>query len=109
MEESTKPKIFVFSSVKDGGDGLAYAMAQDGHVLASHWCSNELFVPQDLGDDRVKNDPQRAELYAKHYPDGYEIEFIKAADLDEHEGFQAAFKLNQELAAKAREEDNGNV
>lgn len=89
-----KPKIFVFSNVVGGREGLVYAMAEDGTVLGSHWCSNESFAPYDLG---VVNGtrPDRHERYKEHYPKGYEMEFVRVADIDTHEGLQKALTLNQ--------------
>ena len=99
-----KPKIFCFSNVKGGGDGIAYAMAEDGNVLGSHWCSNEAFVRGDLGVTEGSR-PDRHEDYAKHYPDGYEMEFIPASDVSDHAGLSKAFELNQALAETADETD----
>lgn len=102
-----KPKIFAFSNVKGGGDGIAYAMAEDGTVLGSHWCSNETFVPMDLGvtDERPATHAKRHSIYSTHYPDGYEMEFVRAADVAAHEGLGAAWELNQERARLAAEQE----
>lgn len=94
------PKIYCFSAVNGGGEGPAYAMAEDGTVLGSHWCSYEGFVPNDLGV-REGARLDRHEHYAKHYPDGYEMEFVRAADIDNHAGLKEAFRLNAESAPKA--------
>jgi hypothetical protein len=93
----SKPKIYAFSNVKGGGDGIAYAMAEDGTVLGSHFCSHESFVPHDLGvQEGARLD--RHKTYREHYPDGYEMEFVRAADVKIHEGIRAAFVLNQQQA-----------
>lgn len=89
-----KPRIYVFSSVEDGSEGPCYAMAEDGTVLGSHWCSNETFASHDLGA-LPGSRPDRHEAYAKHYPGGYEMMFLSAATLDNHAGFQRAYALNQ--------------
>lgn len=100
----TKPKIYCFSNVKGGGDGIAYAMAEDGTVLGSHWCSSEFYVPYDLGVvDGYSSD--RHEHYAEHYPDGYEMEFVRAADVLSHEGLKEAFRLNDAQRATAESEE----
>ncbi len=88
------PKIYCFSNVVGGGEGVAYAMAEDGTILGSHLCSNEYYVPKDLGVIEGYR-PDRHETYKKHYPNGYEMEFVKSSDIDTHEGLQKAFKLNQ--------------
>ena len=89
------PKIFCFSNVVDGGDGIAYAMAEDGCVLGSHWCSHEGFVPGDL-DVTPGRRMDRHEHYKKHYPDGYEMVFVPAHEVKTHPGLVAAWKLNQD-------------
>ena len=85
-------KIFIYSNVR-GGDGIAFAMAEDGTVLGTHWCSAEYFVQFDLGDSRE----DRKAAYEKHYPDGYEIEFIPLTEVTTHAGLTEAYRLNQIL------------
>ena len=102
MSKSEKPKIYVFSNVKGGGDGVCYAMSQDGTVLGSHYCSNEFFASHDLGVNEGSR-PDRHEHYKKHHPDGYEMEFIPSKAINGHTGLKNAFKLNQEMAEKAKE------
>lgn len=99
----SKPKIFVFSNVVGGGDGIAYAMAEDGTVLGSHWCSNEGFARHDLGAVEGSRPDRHANDYAPHYPDGYEMEFVPAREVMAHAGLQAAFKLNQQQAEQEKE------
>lgn len=95
------PKIFVFSNV-GGGDGPCYAMAQDGTVLGSHWCSHEIYASGDLGV-KAGSRPDRHETYKKHYQDGYEMEFVPSSKIDDHALLQEAFALN-EKQEKAEEE-----
>ena len=90
-------KIFAFSNA-GGGDGMAYAMAEDGVVLGSHYCSHDGFVPGDLGVTEGSR-PDRHETYAKHCPEGYEMEFVPAGDIINHDGLQTALKLNQNQEA----------
>lgn len=85
-----KPKIYAFSNTLTGGDGQAVALAEDGTILATHWCSNETWVPHDLG---VTSD-WKHDQYRAHYPDGYEVVFVASVDFDAHEGLQTALKLN---------------
>ena len=87
-------KIYCFSNVVGGGDGSAYAMADDGTVLGSHWCSHEGYVSHDLGVVEGSR-PDRHETYAKHFPNGYEMEFVASRDIDGHTGLQEAMRLNQ--------------
>lgn len=95
-----KPKIYCFSAMKDGGDGIAYAMAEDGTVLGSHWCSHEGFVPCDLGVTEGSR-PDRHDDYANHYPDGYVMEFVHSSDIAGHSDLQRAFELNKHLGEAA--------
>lgn len=89
-----KPKIYCFSNVVGGGDGIAYAIAEDGTVLGSHWCSNESYVSYDLGV-REGSRPDRHKHYAEHYPGGYEMVFVSSREVATHKGLQEAFALNQ--------------
>lgn len=96
------PAVYAFSNVVGGGDGIAYAMAADGNVLGSHWCSNEGYVPADLAVvDGWMSD--RHEEYRKHYPDGYRMEFVRAADVKNHPGLTEAFRLNQQQSPVSEE------
>ena len=95
-----KPKIYCFSNVHGGREGPAYAMAEDGTVLGLHICSNEACIPHDLGvNEGARRD--RHKTYAEHYQDGYEMEFIRASDVKNHEGLSHAFELNREMAKVA--------
>ena len=96
-----KPKIYCFSNVVGGGDGIAYAMAEDGTVLGSHWCSHEFFVSHDLGVIEGSR-PDRHETYAEHYPGGYEMEFVPSHEVRSHEGLNFAFVKNQEQRTAAK-------
>ena len=99
-------KIYCFSSIVRGGDGMAYAMGDDGVVLGSHWCSSEYYIPHDLGVTEGSR-PDRHEEYKKHFPNGYEMEFIHSSDIKTHQGLTKAFELNQ-LLAEADKENEGN-
>lgn len=88
------PKIYAFSNVVGGGDGPCYAIAEDGTVVGSHYCSHEGWASHDLG---VTSDWHHDE-YKAHYPDGFEVEFVPCAQIETHDGLQAALKLNREQA-----------
>lgn len=96
-----KPRIYAFSNVRGGGDGIAYAMAEDGTVLGSHWCSSEGYVRHDLGVTEGSR-PDRHETYREHYPDGYEMEFVPASQVLAHPGLKRAFELNNAQAEAAK-------
>jgi hypothetical protein len=90
------PKIFLFCEPAGShGDVGAHALAEDGTGLGGHLSSNVSFAKHDIG---LTSDWHHDD-YRKHYPDGYEVEWIDSKDLDTHEGFQKALKLNQEKAA----------
>ncbi len=101
-----KPKIYVFSNVHGGREGVCYALAEDGECLGSHYCSHELFAPGDLGAIPGSRS-DRHETYAKHYPDGYEMVFVPNREMVNekneivHPGIKRAFELN---AAKKPDE-----
>jgi len=102
---SEKPRIYCYSNVKGGGDGIALAMAEDGHVLGSHWCSREAYVNHDLGVTPGAR-PDRHETYVEHYPDGYVMEFVRAADVRTHPGLMEAYKRNQQLRVESLKKSN---
>jgi len=105
VNKMNKPKIYCFSNVVGGGDGIALALAEDGNVLGSHWCSNECYVSQDLGVAEGYR-PDRHETYKEHYPDGYEMEFVPARNVLTHPGLKLAFKRNQELGELEKEKED---
>lgn len=88
------PVIMCFSNAKGGGEGTAYAMAEDGVVLGSHYCSHQGFVKYDLGVLEGRR-LDRHEIYQKHYPGGYRMEFVLGDNILTHEKLKAAFVLNQ--------------
>ncbi len=96
-------KIFVFSNVEGGGEGVCYAMAEDGTVLGSHFCSHEGFASHDLGVTKGSRS-DRHENYKQHYPKGYEMVFIPHYEVKTHEGLTKAYELNKKQAEK---ENNG--
>ncbi len=98
-------KIYCFSTHPEGFEGVAYAMAEDGTVLGSHYCTHQGYASSDLGCDGSR--PDRHEAYTAHYPEGYETEFISAKDQKDHEGLKSAIELNRRLGIK-QYYDKGN-
>lgn len=105
VEPSGLPTIYAFSNAR-GGDGEAYAMAADGTVLGSHWCSAEGYVLGDLGVIPGWRD-DRHETYRKHYPNGYRMEFVPQRELKTHPGLTEAWRLNQEAGQRAAASASG--
>lgn len=66
-DDSGLPAIYLFSNARNG-DGIAYAMAEDGTVLGTHWCSHWGYMRHDLHD---RSDRRHA--CEAHYPDGYQL------------------------------------
>ena len=96
MIESTEkvlPKIYCFLNATEDGDGVAYALAEDGTVLGSHFCSGEYWVRNDLGVNEGSR-LDRHKTYSKHYPDGYEMEFVAIKQFKTHAGLSKAIELN---------------
>lgn len=88
-------KIFCFV---DGGSPNWYncvALCEDGHVVASHICSSPGWAKHDLGiESELKHDK-----YNAHCPNGWELIWLDDPKTDPR--WQAAFKLNQQLAIAA--------
>ena len=104
----SKPKIFCYSTVVGGGEGTCYAIAEDGVVLGSHFCSEEIWLLNDLGVTQGAR-PDRHETYAAHYPNGYEMEFVPAVEVDGHAGLENALRLNWETAAQSAKRKGSRV
>jgi hypothetical protein len=66
-QDQALPAIYLFSSMVSG-DGPAYALAEDGTVLGSHWCSHWGYMKHDLHD----RSDQKAKV-EEHYPEGYRL------------------------------------
>lgn len=65
--DETMPAIYLFSN-SHNGDGPAFAIAEDGTVLGSHWCSHWGYMRHDLHDRA-----DRLAACVSHYPDGYRL------------------------------------
>ena len=90
------PVIYGFNN---GGSAIglsAVAIAEDGTVLGGHCCSNESYMPHDLGMLENTRLDRHEESYQKHCPDGYRMEFVQSQDIDNHEGLMLAIKSAQE-------------
>lgn len=96
MPEHMLPVIYGFNNGGSPGFMSAVLIAQDGTPLGGHICSNEGFMPGDLGIlEGARAD--RHEGFRKHYPDGYRMEFVGYDAVANHAGLQEAFKKNAEL------------
>lgn len=90
-----KPKIYCWVNSGMGTDfQVVLAMAEDGHVLASHCSSSETWAKHDIG---ILGD-WKHDAYAKHYPDGYELVWVDDAVPGAHPGLDAAYAKNKALS-----------
>lgn len=87
------PIVYLFCN-HPSGDGVCYAMAEDGHVLGSHWCSAPGYMKHDLHDRA-----SRKEAILEHYPDGYRLQVLARGDVPP----MAVYDRNQQLKSKADE------
>lgn len=94
------PKIFVFVNGGDGTDWqVGMAIAEDGHMLASHVSSSRGWFRHDMG----LTGEWKHEHYRKHYPDGYELVEVPEGEVMTHPGLSAAYVLNQALRREPEE------
>ena len=85
------PKIFVFCNSCSPQWHNFVALAEDGVGLAGHVCSNHGYAAHDMG---VNEDGWKRDIYAQHYPNGFEVEYVEVnskADAEAHPGLRAAF------------------
>jgi hypothetical protein len=87
-----KNKIFAFIEQINAMGYIVTSVADDGNVLASHCSSSESYAKHDIGI----NSKWKHDLYDKHFPNGWEIEWV--ADPETHDGFKKACEANQKLA-----------
>mgnify|MGYP000849710008 FL=1 len=95
------PKIFCFNNGGSIGFMSAIAIAEDGNVLGSHLCSSEDWMPIDLGVVEGTRKDRHENQYSKHYPDGYEMEWVPSSACRSHEALTKAFDANAALALEA--------
>lgn len=85
-------KIFCFNNGGYDNWWTAMAVAEDGHVLASHICSHEVFMRHDLG---ITSD-WKHDNYNEHYGEG-NWELVWVDNTKEHKGLQLACERNEAL------------
>ena len=88
------PKIYVFINSRfASGDVTPIALAEDGTVLASHFCSSESWAKHDMGLESTWKHKE----YTAHYPDGWQLIWVESQEVLAHPGVQAALAKNREL------------
>lgn len=92
------PVIYGFNNGGSPGWYRAQLLTEDGTPIGGHLCSDESFMPGDLGIiEGTRQD--RHEGFKKHYPSGYRMEFVPSAEIDNHDGLQRAFRRFDETHA----------
>jgi hypothetical protein len=92
------PVIYGFNNGGYPGWLSAVALAEDGTVLGGHCCSNEGYMPHDLGILEGTRLDRHEESYRPHYPNGYRMEFVSSEDFSQHDKLKAAISRHQEKA-----------
>lgn len=87
------PVIYGFNNGGPSGLLEAVLIAEDGEYLGGHCCSDEAYMPADLGFLGGTHHYRYKKFRAK-YPDGYRMEFVKYADLKTHVGLNNALAKN---------------
>jgi len=95
--EPDLPVIYGFNNGGSPGWYLGCLLAESGHCLGGHVCSDEYFMYGDLGILEGSR-PDRHETFREHYPDGYRMDFVSAGEARTHPGLAAAYQKNQHLA-----------
>ena len=99
------PVIYGFNNGGSRTGGPASSWQRMELVWGGHICSNEGYMPHDLGVTNGSR-PDRHETFQSHYPDGYRMDFVSAVDEKAgRAGVNAAYKKNQEKAAIAKATD----
>ncbi len=73
------PRIFVFCNTMNCHEGAGdwhsmVALAEDGTGLAGHICSSHGWAAHDMG---INPDGWKRDLYAAHYPAGFEVVWVE--------------------------------
>lgn len=94
--EAELPVIYGFNNGGSRDWWHADLIAEDGTHLGGHLCSNEGYMPYDLGCiEGARSD--RHEMFRSKYPDGYRMEFVGHEAVRGHAGLKLAFERNQAM------------
>lgn len=98
----------IYGMVNGGYTGWldCIAIAADGHILGGHVCSEEGYLPCDLGVLEGTRADRHGE-YQKHYPDGYVMEHVPYINIKTHEGLQKAIELYKSRPTPQKDTENG--
>lgn len=98
----SKPKIYVWCNSCAHEWHVFMALSEDGVALAGHVCSDHGFAYHDMGIDE---DGWKRDVYAAHYPDGFEVELIERESVMTHPGLAAALAANKARMEKSTASD----
>lgn len=71
--------------------------------MGSHVCSNEGYMPSDLGVLHGTRPDRHEKDFIPHYPGGYKMEFVGSKDLPHHSEFEIALDKAHELVNMSEE------
>lgn len=83
------PVIYGFNNGGKPGFMHAVLVSEDGDALGGHLCSDEAYMPADLGILEGTS-PDRHETFRTKYPDGYRMEFVQQSVFNPHDGLSKA-------------------
>lgn len=92
------PVIYGFNAGGRANWWSAQLLAEDGTPLGSHTCSHEGYMPSDLGVLEGSR-PDRHDEFKKHYPEGYQMEFVTYEEKVGHLGLKIAIDNANNLRA----------
>jgi hypothetical protein len=90
------PFITCFNNGGRTGWLQAVAIADSGHVLGTHICSDESFMQHDLQMLGVMGS-RHTKHYQKHYPDGYRMRFVSFANVQHDDALMKVLAKNAVL------------
>jgi len=99
VDVSELPRIFGFNNGENDYGAVGQLVAESGHGLGGHLCSDEGYMSGDLGCDEGSN-PYRDKDFKEHYPDGYVVEFVPTEGREMHVGFFMAVQNARKLGAR---------
>jgi len=76
----------------------AVAITEDGVCVGGHCCSDEGYMPHDLG---ITEGGFEKAGCKEHYPDGYRMEWVPTDDIKDHVKLNKAFELNSAAGEKS--------
>lgn len=88
------PVIYGFNNGGSVGLLQGLLIAEDGTLLGAHACSDEGYMPHDLGILEGSR-PDRHERFREHFPRGYRMDFVTYADVPGHEGLTEAVQRHK--------------